>query len=150
MTICCTQYNAFTPTCFGSISCIGCCPVNCCQGPGWGAPSYGPPADCCCDAASGFASGCCDAGCLPAPGSAPSGYAAAPVVLPQAPAANVGPTVPVANPAPLPAQMPSQAPNTSAVWGGTPMVYPVNYWAGYYPNYYGGYQTPGYWYGGGR
>jgi hypothetical protein len=28
-TICCKQYNAFTPACFGTICCNGCCPISC-------------------------------------------------------------------------------------------------------------------------
>jgi hypothetical protein len=38
MQICCRQYNAFTPVCFGNIHCDGCCPnfgcapMNCCGG----------------------------------------------------------------------------------------------------------------------
>lgn len=30
MTICCHPYNAFTPACFGHITCDGCCPIQSC------------------------------------------------------------------------------------------------------------------------
>ena len=35
-TICLKQYNAFTPVCWGSLTCDGCCPMNfgCCPGMG--------------------------------------------------------------------------------------------------------------------
>jgi hypothetical protein len=47
-TICLRQYNAFTPICYGSLSCDGCCPLNitsCCPGGhfGCGPTGYGPP-----------------------------------------------------------------------------------------------------------
>src|SRR5262249_25806429 len=33
-TICCRPYNAFTPVCFGTICCTGCCPLaTCCPMP---------------------------------------------------------------------------------------------------------------------
>ena len=58
-TICCRQYNAFTPVCTGSICCDGCCPIN--MGSGGCCPSSG---NCC----VGGGDGCC-LGQLPAPGA---------------------------------------------------------------------------------
>src|SRR5262249_21364963 len=37
--ICCRPYNAFSPVCYGSICCDGCCPLQTCTPPcggGWG------------------------------------------------------------------------------------------------------------------
>src|SRR5437899_8131338 len=39
--ICCRPYNAFTPVCFGNVTCDGCCPL---QNAGWG---YGGGGGCC-------------------------------------------------------------------------------------------------------
>jgi hypothetical protein len=41
MHICCRQYNAFTPVCFGNVNCIGCCPPTC-GFPGCGCGMPGP------------------------------------------------------------------------------------------------------------
>ncbi len=38
--ICCKQYNAFSPVCFGKLYCDGCCPSPCLNGNGHG-PGYG-------------------------------------------------------------------------------------------------------------
>jgi hypothetical protein len=75
-TICCKQYNAFTPACFGTLCCNGCCPIGCgncgpmvpgncgpggcgpagCPGPDFGGACYGGACaggscgpDCSCD-----------------------------------------------------------------------------------------------------
>src|SRR5712692_5771129 len=46
-TICCRPYNAFTPVCFGSIVCDGCCPLQSCTPPSYcGAPRCWSPASC--------------------------------------------------------------------------------------------------------
>jgi hypothetical protein len=46
-TFCVRQYNAFTPVCCGSVTCMGCTPFSCggpgCGGPGCGGPGYGYP-----------------------------------------------------------------------------------------------------------
>src|SRR5439155_10796780 len=56
--ICVRPYNAFTPTCFGTITGIGCNPMNF-GGPTWNGPACGPSCGpvCC-------SSGGCDSGFL--------------------------------------------------------------------------------------
>jgi hypothetical protein len=113
MKICCRQYNAFTPVCFGSMFCDGCCPnFGCAQpqpcGPVCGAWGCGD-----------FAGGMSPAGIpgLP-PGAIPVG---APV--PQGAPLPTGPVTPPVI-------------NNTAQFGG-PMYYGVQP-AGFYPGY--GYQ----------
>src|SRR5260370_30639585 len=41
--ICCRPYNAFTPTCYGSITCNGCCPMQFSNGGPFCPPPLPPP-----------------------------------------------------------------------------------------------------------
>jgi hypothetical protein len=74
-TICCKPYNAFSPTCSGTICCDGCCPINFNNAP---APA---PAPCYPDCGPVCADGACSAPLLPSgpapthvpPASAPAG-----------------------------------------------------------------------------
>jgi hypothetical protein len=136
--ICCRQYNAFTPVCFGSISCIGCCPI------GNGAPLAYPPglngccdpcADGCCGPSCGSGD-CCGVGELPAPGSYP--------IAPPA-KGNGNPNAPsFTPPMPTPADgNPMPPASTSMRWPSDPragQVMPTSFQPGYYPQAY-----PGYW-----
>jgi hypothetical protein len=124
--ICCRQYNAFTPVCFGSITCIGCSPLNACGGgmPMCSPPCNGyPPVPYCgpsCDAGACSASDCCSGGVLPAPGS----FSTSPP-----PNTFVPP-------------MPNPVATTSQMYPmmGRGMVQPVAYQTGYYPAPYYGYR----------
>src|SRR5262249_15037404 len=129
MTICCRQDKAFTPTCFGTISCSVCCPVNCGPQP-YAPPVAGPFVGG--DFGGDFGGGCCAAGprdfVLPPGVSGSPGYAAAPGilpnapgVLPNAPAQTVVPDLPRGNPGTVPTGMPT-APNTSYLWNNNPNV----------------------------
>src|SRR5262245_5083536 len=47
--ICCRPYNAFSPVCFGSICCDGCCPLQTCAPPSYNcrwSPSCATPPFC--------------------------------------------------------------------------------------------------------
>lgn len=154
-TLCVKPYNAFSPSCFGTIACDGCFPVNfghhgpyppggpgggpgCCP-PAWGPPSCGPSLGCAMDGG----------GCGPLlPGLAPHGplmggapAAGAPVMLPsaagipnfQAPPGAGTPTFQTPPPAPMP---------TGPTTGAQAWPYPVQAAgyrgptpAGYYPGY---------------
>jgi hypothetical protein len=64
--ICCRQYNAFTPVCFGNITCVGCCPFGNCglQAPSFQSAGY-PGGDCCDACADGYCpGGSCGEGCV--------------------------------------------------------------------------------------
>ena len=155
-TICCKQYNAFTPACFGTICCNGCCPIayGCCGpnapgpmgcgpmgcGPMCGGPMCGGP-DC-------YGPTCGGPDC----GYGGQGY------LGQLPA----PAAPYTGGAPMPNPTPSPAPNfppppTPSPTGSSPMSQvmplpqglvqpaaysPYNYGYGYVPNYGGAYGYP--------
>ncbi len=78
--ICCRPYNAFTPMCYGSMVCDGCCPSPCCGG-GCCQP---PPIQRALPAI--YNTGCCDGGCgMPGPDA----YAAANPMMMMAPPPNM-------------------------------------------------------------
>ena len=121
--ICCRPYNAFTPVCYGSICCNGCCPMQFSCGSG------GPccPQPCC--GPSMVSQGCCEADL----GPAHMPYGPQPILQP---APGPGPNwVP-----PGPTPMVSQAP---AMWNYSmpQQVQQTSYYPGYYPSY----QPQGYW-----
>ncbi len=140
--IACRPYNAFTPICYGSLVCDGCCPS---MGNGCG-PSCGP---------IGAQLSCCDG--YPAPGAA---YAAGPMLMPLA-----QPFMPPAGPAQPPnftPPPPTASPPAQMSMVGFPNgIQTAGYYPGYYPNYYPvnyGYYpmpqptyppmaVPSYWYG---
>src|ERR1700676_2306344 len=137
VTICSSQYNAFSPFCIDSVRYKGCCGgmmfpnmMNGCQG---------PSCDPCCTG-----SDCCDGGMLgqlPAPGAIQRSNTPAP-----APKSNQsGPnfTPPMATPANNGRTM------APPMQGGYPQIYPTAMQPNYYPGYNPGYgpmpgQMPGY------
>lgn len=140
-TICMQPYNAFSPVCYGSLTCVGCSPFHMGGGPMM-PPAYPGfmggfnPYDCM--PPSCYSSGCCDSSCLPAP--AGNGT--------PAPAPNGGEGQKFTPPPPTP--LPSIS------YYGQPMPSPLQT-AGYYgyAPYYGGYNPwmmpvgypPNPWYG---
>jgi hypothetical protein len=143
--ICCRPYNAFTPCCFGSITCNGCCPVIM-QPPampgygGWMPGSYGFAGY------AGAPNGCGEGGYpgMPMPYDPTGGMGGA---MPQ------GPMCPLAPPAagvPIQQQgymMPQQPLQTMAPQPGYQVpgyyVQPVSY----YPQWPNQPVVPSYWYG---
>jgi len=156
-TICCKQYNAFTPCCFGTICCNGCCPIaygNC--GPnapgalgcgqgwggncGWGGCGYGG-----CGVDGCGAGGCGYGGCggadgyyggdgyisqLPAPPATPySAGSKLPVTAPPASGSSAPTFTP---PMPSPSPTPGSSGPSSMAWPTAPATQ-----AGYYPLIYG-------------
>lgn len=122
--ICCKPYNAFTPCCYGSICCNGCCPMqfSCggCSSPCCPSPCCGPTI---------VSSNCCDGGWGHPVEPAPF----APGYQPM-PAPGPGPAPNWVPPAPVP--MVGQAP----MWN-MPAVQQTGYFPGYYPSY----QPQAYW-----
>jgi hypothetical protein len=121
--IVCRPYNAFTPMCYGSVVCDGCCPSPFCGGGCCQPPIY---------------SGCCDGGCLPNH----SAYAAGPAMILPGPSNPVpaqtapplpgGPNFTPPPPTPIPAyNQTSLRWNSQAPYG----VQPAGYYPGYYPAY---------------
>jgi hypothetical protein len=145
-TICCRPYNAFTPVCFGSITCNGCCPVQFC-----------PPQNCFPPAAMGPLWGGNGACCAPgshgepmvnwAPGmSGFEGYNGQPSFTVQPGPASNGTTPTFIPPPPTPVNPASPMGMTYNAYG----VQQTGYYPMYYPSY--GYQqmpqaVPNYWYG---
>lgn len=139
-TLHCKQYNAFTPTCSGTVCCDGCCPFNF----GNACAPASPP--CLPDCGPGCADGSCTVH-LPPGGPAPA--QTPPAAGSGAGAAGAGGGSGSGD---------FKAPNPSPLPGGTPMshAYPYGYApvnrVGYYPGYapayapQGGY-GPGYGYG---
>jgi hypothetical protein len=115
--ICCRQYNAFTPTCFGSITCIGCCPIT----SGCGMPAYSGPS-------YGYGNGYCDGGsCAASPGD-------------QLPPDKKTEAAPFVAPVPKPVTTTSQAYPMGPA-GVQPVRYQGGYYqGGYYPAPYNGYR----------
>ena len=170
--ICCRQYNAFTPCCFGNICCVGCCPLAPAVPP---APSVCPtpcppcPMECCGPAPfdvpppGGPSCGCGGPdlgglGGLPPPGGFAGGYGPAPFVgsqLPQGPVPGPGPmgngfSAPM--PTPVDAGPPGPAGGMPLPMGPTARRYPaagagVIQTAGYRPAYGPAAYNPyvGYW-----
>jgi hypothetical protein len=137
-TICCKQYNAFTPCCFGTICCNGCCPIGCgtcgpnvpgpcgpcgygpgCgygggwggYGPGWGGYGGGPAFGDCDDCGGGTL-----LGQLPAPPPTPYSGGKPPAGAPPAGAPTGGPNFQP----PMPGQAPTPSDKTSLVWPASP------------------------------
>lgn len=150
----CRPYNAFTPVCYGSVVCDGCCPAPFCGGT--------PP--CLPQTFPAFMGGpiCatpCDPGCLPAPpGHAIPVAMPGPMMMPHAaaPLPQGLPGQPVLNWAPPAQTPPPNYSQTSQNWSNQ-AVQPAGYYSSYYPNY--GYSSmpvfpmypmpaPAYWYGG--
>jgi hypothetical protein len=167
--LCIRPYNAFSPVCCGSVTCIGCCPMMGGMGFGMGGPEACMPScfnGCC--GPSYASSGCCDSGCLPPAGAVANGPAGQAPNAPLTPQPN-GPTTPTftaPGPTPIPTsqQWPAPLPYGYGVvqTAGYQQPYPVpqpayypgyypGYNAGYYPGYYPtmpSYHVPSYWYGG--
>jgi hypothetical protein len=153
--ICCRPYNAFTPCCFGSICCDGCCPLQtasyqpcapACYPPGYPSlcpPSFLPPADCC-GYGGGFPGGFPGAGY---PG--PNHFAGlpGPYMLPPAHYNGPQPNFGIAPP-PAAAYPPNAGPNGMAqaprgVYPGFYPNYPMGYWStAYAPSPHGGWGVP--------
>ena len=127
--ITCRPYNAFTPICWGNLTCDGCCPnpcgvaSGCCMPPSCGSGSCG----------AGFAGGYMPGQFCGYPGGMLPSYAGAPIAYPGVP---------------MPQTMPTQAPNynlpppvnQTTQYGNPAMYYGVQP-ASYYPGYYYGYPT---------
>lgn len=132
MHICCRQYNAFTPVCWGNVHCDGCCPnfgcapMNCGFGPSCGMP--GPV----CSALGGF-----PMGGMPVAGwgDVQGGMAAQmPMMLPPGTPIPTGMPMPPSIPVPPGAPMPPGPPTPPG--GGVPPI--LNHTAQYAnPGYYG-------------
>lgn len=131
-TLCVKAYNAFSPTCFGTLWCNGCAPIS---GPGFGYANHGPLVD----------GACYGPDCL---GGLP--YAAAPMMpavpgVPQSAIAAQAPTGPVFQ-APVPSPLPTNVNTRSQAW-----PYPApqaNPYGAPQANPYGWYQQPPFNYGG--
>ena len=130
--ICCKQYNAFTPICFGKLYCDGCCPSPYLNGYGH-SPAHG--------------------NCLPLLGSA-CGDTQFLGQLPP-PDAIAPPTFHAPMPSPVDGQEPATSgASSNQMPSGTPMIQPTGYQviypAGYaIPGYYPTTGMPNYWYGNG-
>lgn len=151
MRVSCRPYNAFTPFCWGSLNCVGCCPTPCCA-PSCGMPSpcmgYYPPPWC-------MPQACYGGGC-PAPGSLLLPRNTAPATPPPADGkqpSNQGPNFtpppPAAGGASAKTQTPAYNPYLLAAYlrayapyyyGYNPYaVQPTAYYPGYNPGYHPGY-----------
>jgi len=151
--ITCRPYNAFTPICWGNLTCDGCCPNPCAVASGCNMmPSWGG-----CSAPQffgGYAAGCepACAGCMPGggmpvyggmPGGGMPGYSG-PAFDPNQGGA---PMMPGGQyPQMMPTQIPSNMPplmNQTTQYGNPAMYFGVQP-ASYYPGYYYGYPAPYY------
>jgi len=138
--ITCRPYNAFTPICWGNLTCDGCCPNPCAVASGCMMPGGCGPDAC----GAGFSGGCAPGGFCGYPGGVLPSYAGGYPggVLPS----YAG--VPAPYPGvPMPQPMPTQAPNynvpppvnnQTTQYGNPAMYYGVQP-ASYYPGYYYGY-----------
>jgi hypothetical protein len=168
MHICCKQYNAFTPVCFGNVNCIGCCPPSCgmpggCNLPGPICSALGPMAGGC-DPQMAMGMGMPMGMPTGMPMGMPMQPGQLPVSLPGQPPMLMPPGAPMPNgmPAPPATNMPPILNHTAQYGYPAPYygygygygVQPVSYYA--YPNayaaYYGvnpytGYAQPAYGYG---
>jgi hypothetical protein len=142
--ITCRPYNAFTPICWGNLTCDGCCPNPCAVASGCMTPSFGgcaPGMDC-----AGFQGGCTPGGFCGYPGGMLPGYAGAP--FQGYPVQGYPGAMQSLPGAPLPQAMPTLAPNynvpppanQTTQYGNPAMYYGVQP-ASYYPGYYYGYPT---------
>lgn len=109
-TICCKPYNAFTPTCTGTLFCNGCCPI------GFGGPGHGP------GPGADWGPGCTDGGYVT------HGAPAVPVAPANPAPAGGGPDFKPPTPNPLPSGSSGYHPGM--------MSAPIHH-AAYHPGYYG-------------
>jgi hypothetical protein len=118
--VCITPYNAFSPVCFGTLSCNGCIPMTGGCGPGLPSSPYAPFGD-----MEGGGESCGGLGCLPAPGSL--------LTAPPSSGSGSGAATPPGNfQAPQPQPLPNNT--TSQMWP-NPMQYNSVQWAGYRQGY---------------
>ncbi len=134
MHICCRQYNAFTPVCFGNVHCIGCCPQTCGMPESCSVPQCGMPPGPMCGAGMPFGYGPPPMAMMPPGMGMPPGMPMSPVMMPQ------GAPMPPGAPTPPNGTMPPI--NNHTAQYGNPMMYygvqPAAYYAypGYYPQAY--------------